>query len=166
MINSEFGNFFNKDEFSRNIKEIVLIAFNKSDKNFDEDEIIIPVQNVLSKISIPNISLDFSKYIDEINTVFKYGYARDNEIHKLSSIQLKILNNIETDLRNQLKNMQQNISNTLQKQGVSFADNIEKVFCDELEKLQKQVKEKEYYISEYEKLSSKIKEFKNLILKY
>ena len=166
LINSEFGNFFNKDEFSRNIKEIVLIAFNKSDKNFDEDEIIIPVQNVLSKISIPNISLDFSKYIDEINTVFKYGYARDNEIHKLSSIQLKILNNIETDLRNQLKNMQQNISNTLQKQGVSFADNIEKVFCDELEKLQKQVKEKEYYISEYEKLSSKIKEFKNLILKY
>ena len=121
---------------------------------------------MLSKISIPNISLDFSKYIDEINTVFKYGYARDNEIHKLSSIQLKILNNIETDLRNQLKNMQQNISNTLQKQGVSFADNIEKVFCDELEKLQKQVKEKEYYISEYEKLSSKIKEFKNLILKY
>lgn len=166
LINSEFGNFFNKDEFSRNIKEIVLIAFNKSDKNFDEDEIIIPVQNVLSKISIPNISLDFSKYIDEINTVFKYGYARDNEIHQLSSIQLKILNNIEKDLRNQLKNMQQNISDTLQKQGVSFADNIEKVFCDELEKLQKQVKEKEYYISEYEKLSSKIKEFKNLILEY
>lgn len=64
FVNGEFRNIFNKEEFAQNIKNVVLNAFAQSQKQFDEDDILLPLQNVLAQISIPHISLDFTPYID------------------------------------------------------------------------------------------------------
>lgn len=149
FVIAEFKQIFNKEQFAQKIKEVVLNAFKKSGKAFDEDDILLPLQNVLDKIAIPHIEFDYTKYIDEVETRYSSGYAKNEEIHQLKNVQTRLLNQIEQELVVQLKNALSEISKTLNTQAVSFADQIEGIFCNELEKLQGQVAEREKYISEY-----------------
>lgn len=146
---AEFKQIFNKEQFAQKIKEVVLNAFKRSERAFDEDDILLPLQNVLDKIAIPHIEFDYTKYIDEVETRYSSGYAKNEEIHQLKNLQTRLLNQIEQELGVQLKNALSEISKTLNTQAVSFADQIEGIFCNELEKLQGQVAEREKYISEY-----------------
>lgn len=163
FISGEFKNIFNKEEFAQKIKEVVLNAFYQSQKEFDEDDILLPLQNVLAKISIPHITFDFTPYIDEVETRFKSGYAKNEEIHQLTNLQSRLLDQIEVEISTQLVNALKEITLTLKKQAVCFADQIESDFCSELEKLQKQVKEREYYIEEYHKFADSVKKMKTQI---
>ena len=160
FVNGEFRNIFNKEEFAQNIKNVVLNAFAQSQKQFDEDDILLPLQNVLAQISIPHISFDFTPYIDEVETRFKSGYAKNEEIHELTNLQSKLLDKIEIEISKQLVNALEEITKLLNKQAVHFADQIESEFCSELEKLQGQVAERERYIEEYRKFANSLREMK------
>ena len=160
FVNVEFKNIFNKAEFSQNIKNVVINAFGKSQQKFDEDDILLPLNNVLAKISIPHITFDYLPYIDEVKTRFREGYARNDEIHQLRNLQSELLNKIEIEISEQLVKALKEITETLNTQAVSFADQIENELCGELEKLQKQAKEKERYIAEYRKFEQNLREVK------
>lgn len=161
-VNTEFKNVFDKEEFAHKIKEIVLKAF-EDKKEFDEDDILLPLNNVLDKISIPHISIDYTPYIDEVETRFEKGYAKNEEIHKLDILQTKLLNRIEKEMNEQLCYALKEIEKTLNKQANSFADQIKNKLCAELDKLQEQVEEKERYIEEYRKFADIVKKFKSQI---
>ncbi len=148
-VDGEFQHIFNKEQFSHNIIDVVLEAFRKGGREFDEDDIRLPLQNVLSKISIAHMELDYTPYIDELETHFNKGYAGNEEIHQLESLQTRLLDNIEQVMTEQLKDALKDISKTLKDQGVHFADDIEGKLCGELEKLQGQVDEREKYIAGY-----------------
>lgn len=156
-VNGEFQHIFNKEQFSRNIIEVVLAAFQKGEREFDEYDIRIPLQNVLNKISIAHIELDSTRYIDEVETRFKDGYAKNEEIHQLASLQARLLNDIEIDIGKQLSDALTGISKTLNEQAVHFADDIEGKLCGELEKLQGQVDEREKYIASYNRFAEKVR---------
>lgn len=162
-INGEFKNAFNKEEFAQKIKDIVLLAFKNSQKEFDENDILLPLQNVLGKISIPHIELDYTPYIDEIQTRFKSGYAKNEEIHQLANLQSRLLDKIEKELSKQLMDALKEITKTLKGQAVIFADQIENDFCNELKKLQKQLVERSHYIEEYQKFAENLREMKESI---
>lgn len=160
FVNNEFKNIFDKERFSQDIKNVILNAFSKSQKGFDEDDILLPLQNVLDRISIPHISFDYTPYIDVIETSFKSGFAKNEEIHRLSVLQTKLLNQIQVDISKQLCDALDDITKTLKTQAVLFADQIENEFCGELEKLQGQVEEKERYIEEYREFAQILKDMK------
>ncbi len=159
-VNGEFEHIFNKEVFSQKIKEVVLHAFEQGQKEFDEDDILRPLQNVLAKISIPHIKVDVTEYIDEVDTRFQGGYAKNQDIHRLSSLQSNFLNRIEKNLMTQLAGALSEMTKTLNTQAVCFADQIEKEFCSELEKLQSQAIEKERYIEAYKKFAGCLREMK------
>jgi len=159
-VNEEFKYIFNKEELAQKIKDVILTAFNKSQKEFDEDDILLPLQNVLAKISIPHITFDFTPYTDEIETRFKNGYAQNEEIHQLNDLQIRLLAEVEIDLATQLTNALDKIKETLNSQAVSFADQIESDFCTELEKLQKQVEERGHYIEKYHQFAEIVRKMK------
>lgn len=159
-VNEEFKNIFNKDEISQKIKEVMLTAFDSSNINYDENEILMPLEIELNKLSIPHIDNDYSKYIDELNTSFRGNIVKNNEIHKLNYEQTLLLIKIEADYVNQLKEKLDEISSILDYQSATFADKIENKFCNELDKLNQQSKEKERYLNEYENAEKVLKEMK------
>lgn len=166
FVNVEFENIFNKAEFSQNIKNVVINAFGKSQQKFDEDDILLPLNNFLAKISIPHITFDYLPYIDEVKTRFREGYARNDEIHQLRNLQSELLNKIEIEISEQLVKALKEITETLNTQAVSFADQIENELCGELEKLQKQAKEKERYIAEYRNFEQNLREMKKTYISF
>lgn len=162
-VNTEFQQIFNKEQFAQRVKEVVLTAFQKSGREFDPDDILLPLRNVLDKISIPHMELDYTWYIDEVETHFKSGYAENEEIHRLKSLQTRLLNEIEKALGEQLRVALADISKALQKQATHFADDIEGKLCSELEKLQGQVAERERYISEYVQFAEAVRGLKSAV---
>ena len=161
FVNDNFNYIFNKGKFTNEIINVVLEAFHKSERDFDgDDDIRIPLQNVLDKISIANIDVDSTRYIDELEVRFENGYAENNEIRQLANIQSRLLNDINKDIKKQLDNAIFNISNTLSDQAKHFADHIEATLSNELKKLQGQMSEKENYIKKYEEFADEIRELK------
>ena len=163
LVNNEFKYIFNKEEFAQKIKEVIMSAFMKGKKEFGEDDILLPLQNILTKISIPYIELDFKPYIYEVETRFSNGYAQNYEIHSLKALQTKLLDKIQTEIKDKLKNSSEEIKKILKEQAVSFADKVEAEFCNELIKLQNQVNEKEEYIKKYHEFADDIREIKSKI---
>lgn len=162
-INDAFVNIFNKEEISHKIKDVVLTAFQKSQKDFDEDEILWPLQNLFAKVSIPHFNIEYTKYIDEVEIRFPDYDVKGNYIHTLSGLQARLLDQMEKEIREQLLLDTKNIKNTLNIQAGTFSEQIEKGFCGEIEKLKIQIKEKEYYIEEYKNFIVTIQDFKKQI---
>ena len=162
-INEEFQHIFNKEQFSQQVKEVVLKAFQKSGQSFDEDDILLPLGNVLNKISIPNIKLDYTQYIDEMESRFQSGYVKNEDIHLLKHFQTRLFNDMECAITQQLEDALTTISGKLNDQAVHFADEIESKLCGELEKLQSQVTEREKYIAGYVRFAEVLRKMKKEI---
>lgn len=159
-INQEFQYVFNREQLSHRIVEVVLDAFRKSDMEFDEDDIRLPLQNVLNELSSPEIRFDYTTYIDKVESQFPSGYAENDDIHKLKSLQTRLLNEIDQDMGQQLTAALQGAANMLNKQAVTFADRIQELLCGELEKLQGQIQERETYLASYQQFDKTIQQMK------
>ena len=159
-INQEFQYVFNREQLSHRIVEVVLNAFRKSDMEFDEDDIRLPLQNVLNELSSPEIRFDYTTYIDKVESQFPSGYAENDDIHKLKSLQTRLLNEIDQDMGQQLTAALQMAANMLNKQAVTFADRIQELLCGELEKLQGQIQERETYLAAYQQFDKTIQQMK------
>lgn len=159
-INQEFQYVFNREQLSHRIVEVVLDAFRKSDMEFDEDDIRLPLQNVLNELSSPEIRFDYTIYIDKVESQFPSGYAENDDIHKLKSLQTRLLNEIDQDMGQQLTAALQMAANMLNKQAVTFADRIQELLCGELEKLQGQIQERETYLAAYQQFDKTIQQMK------
>lgn len=159
-INQEFQYVFNREQLSHRIVEVVLDAFRKSDMEFDEDDIRLPLQNVLNELSSPEIRFDYTTYIDKVESQFPSGYAENDDIHKLKSLQTRLLNEIDQDMGQQLTAALQMAANMLNKQAVTFADRIQELLCGELEKLQGQIQERETYLAAYQQFDKTIQQVK------
>ena len=159
-INQEFQYVFNREQLSHRIVEVVLDAFRKSDMEFDEDDIRLPLQNVLNELSSPEIRFDYTTYIDKVESQFPAGYAENDDIHKLKSLQTRLLNEIDQDMGQQLTAALQGAANMLNKQAVTFADQIQELLCGELEKLQGQIQERETYLAAYQQFDKTIQQMK------
>ncbi len=159
-INQEFQYVFNREQLSHRIVEVVLDAFRKSDMEFDEDDIRLPLQNVLNELSSPEIRFDYTTYIDKVESQFPSGYAENDDIHKLKSLQTRLLNEIDQVMGQQLTAALQGAANMLNKQAVTFADRIQELLCGELEKLQGQIQERETYLAAYQQFDKTIQQMK------
>ena len=159
-INQEFQYVFNREQLSHRIVEVVLDAFRKSDMEFDEDDILLPLQNVLNELSSPEIRFDYTTYIDKVESQFPAGYAENDDIHKLKSLQTRLLNEIDQVMGQQLTAALQGAANMLNKQAATFADRIQELLCGELEKLQGQIQERETYLAAYQQFDKTIQQMK------
>lgn len=159
-INQEFQYVFNREQLSHRIVEVVLDAFRKSDMEFDEDDILLPLQNVLNELSSPEIRFDYTTYIDKVESQFPAGYAENDDIHKLKTLQTRLLNEIDQVMGQQLTAALQGAANMLNKQAVTFADRIQELLCGELEKLQGQIQERETYLAAYQQFDKTVQQMK------
>lgn len=159
-INQEFQYVFNREQLSHRIVEVVLDAFRKSDMEFDEDDIRLPLQNVMNELSSPEIRFDYTTYIDKVESQFPAGYAENDDIHKLKSLQTRLLNEIDQVMGQQLTAALQGAANMLNKQAVTFADRIQELLCGELEKLQGQIQERETYLAAYQQFDKTVQQMK------
>jgi hypothetical protein len=162
-ILKEFKHLVNKDELGRRVKDVILKAFDTSEEDFSEDDILIPLDTVMSRIEVPEFSINANQYIDRVRSEFQSGAAQNEEIHRLSALQSEMLIAASEYTIKTLRDCSGKIAKVLNDQAISFADEISKKISKDGDSLQKQMKEKEHYIHLYEEFLKDVKEKKGVI---
>ena len=139
------------------IKNVVLNAFQKADAEFDENDVLIPVESVLSKVTIPEFSVvDAEKYQRMIIEEFPTAQVRDEDIPRLELRQTLILDKIATDITAALERKAAEVEKTLGEQAIHFTDDVKKAIVARMELLQKNINDKAGSIARYKDFLSRV----------
>lgn len=166
VVNEEFEKLFEIDTLKKNVTETVKYAFDLTDRNFNENDIITPLEVVLKKLSLPKINVDLEHYDEQIFREFSSGIVEGNQISDLVLAQAKTLQLMSNDISKIIIETGTLIESILHEQAGSFVDNIEKQLADNIEILQNLLEDKKNSILEYEKFISSIAEYKVQIAKF
>lgn len=151
-------------EIQNKIKNIVLQTFQKADADYNENDILGPVELILKKLTISKFSLvDKEKYDDMIIDEFPSCLATDEEIPKLQVKQESILDRIAEDISDILERKADEIDSILVSKAKSFTDEVKKQIELKIGMLQEKVKDKEESLKQYNNfLDIVIKQKENL----
>lgn len=139
------------------IKSVVLNAFQKADAEFDENDVLLPVESVLSKVTIPEFSVvDVEKYQSMIIEEFPSAQVRDEDISRLELRQTVILDKIATDITDALERKAAQVEKTLNEQSIHFTDDVKKAIVARMELLQKNINDKAGSIARYKDFLSRV----------
>ncbi len=147
IINTNFRSLLKIEKLRDDVKQIVMRAFDQSDKDFDENKILIPLENALSRITIPNFEITREPYeimLDEaLGGIVSSGVVKNENIHVLKQTQDRILAKISQDIIDKIKEQGVEIDHNLQKQAAVFVDNITDQLEDNKKKLEIMIQDKQ-----------------------
>lgn len=168
MINANFKNLLKIDSLQNNIKATVIGAFEQSDKEFDENKILIPLENALSRITLPSLEMNLETYenmLDEkLGGIVLNGTVKNEKIPLLKRTQDKILAIMSQDIIKKIKEQGIMIDKNLQTQAALFIDNIVNQLAENQKKLEFMIQDKQASLKKLEEFIDKISQAKQILL--
>ena len=164
VINRDFENLFDIYTIKKKVTDTVLDAFRLSEEDFNTNDIAIPLEIVLKKITIPSIEINEEDFNNIILNTFSGAYVEGEEIHKLVAEENKVISMIADEIDKILKEKTKEIEGILSEQASCFVDNIIEKLSSNVNMLKAKLDDKEESILRYEEFLSKIKEYKNEIV--
>jgi hypothetical protein len=137
-----------------NIKDM----FDTADDSFNPQDVLIPVENAVSRITIPDIKLDLDKHITTIRSKFNSSQVRDSEIATLRNEQARIADLILQELIAEITRLTQDIASRLTGIKDKFIPELIGDLEETVVKLRAQLEEKEAYKEKYESLLDHLRE--------
>lgn len=156
IIDTDFNDIINTHELTKNVKEVVIKAMHAGGGKYTEDDVLMPLNAVLTKITIPRVTVNTNEYIDMVNVSFKSGVAKNDDIHALSALQSRVISQIFEELSASLRDCVKQIKNMLMEQSNTFTDQIVGKLKDEFEGLQNNINNREEYIEKCEGLAARL----------
>ena len=145
------------ESLKASVKETMLKAFNQGECPFDEDDVLCPLNEILSQIKIPECPIQPGKYIDKVKAAFPAGFAQNEDAHSLSSLQSELISLIQGNVQQDIDNKVEEISKLLEDLSETFSDNLGNKMIDHLRRIESQIKKREENIALYDKFINSLK---------
>ena len=137
----------------KNILEAVMKLFDLSDPNLDaENDILIPVRKAITKITVPEVELGNSDYTKEITSKFSSGRVDESQVDALRTAQRNAITAVLKNLEAAVNKENSRVVSCLEKTQKEFTSDLVKDIVADLEKLGKQLKEREKSLKQYDEL--------------
>ncbi len=167
IINENFRKLFDIEGMKGRIKNCVIGAFDLANKDFDENEILLPLEVVLAGLTVQEVRFDFLEQLEEsVDAEFPDGKAEGEAIHRLYALQSKLVNKVLQQLADLMQQQNERISNTMNVQSGTFVDTIEGKIAGNIEELKKQLKNKQENIVRYKRFIEKINTYKQRLKQF
>lgn len=167
IINSNYKRLFDIEKFKSQVKETVIKAFDTSDKEFDENKILIPLENALSRIMLPSINIDREKYEKQLDSLIggyvSKGTVLNEDIPQLKRAQDKVLSAISDDIVSMIKSQGDEMDKLLVSQGALFVDSIVNQLEDNQKKLEVMIHDKQQSMKRFDDFIATISESKKIL---
>lgn len=165
-INSDFEHLFDVEELKKKLKTMVSDAMDLTDSNFNENDVLLPLERVLRELSLPKLEIEKGKHEEIILGAFSNYRVEDQDIQKLQVLQNNALSKIAEDIAKEIDNTSVDIKGLLQKEAGIFVDKIETQLLEQLDILEKTLENKEESIKAYNIFIDNIKEYKQGLIRY
>lgn len=162
LINTSLHRLFDIEGLKSKIKSCVIGAFDLADKEFNPDEILIPLETMLMKLTVDTVNF---KFIDETeNKIYGEFSSNDdivegNNIHRLYRLQEEEISRVLQCCSTRLDQISENIESEMKTQSGIFVDGIINRVSENIELMKKLLAHREDNIDRYE-------EFIDAILRY
>lgn len=169
-INNEIEHVWElqKDKIKKNsnfYKELIKSIENVSDlssDSFDSNVVRRSVRNVIESIIIPEINLNPDTYSDNIIKIFgKSRVQGESDIEKLEDEVGFAIKKAVQDMSEQVKESKIKFNDILKNQSKTFIENIKQDVDQNIQNIQKQIKNKEDYINIYQEAFNEIMALKS-----
>lgn len=147
-------------EIEAKLENQIMNVFHVADVPFEPDDILGPVKLVLKDLTLPSVSVNPEVYQDKLEKAFPSNVVIDNDVEKLRLDLERILTQIEQDMENELRNLEEKTSQKLNTEAGQFVGKIQKKIQDSGDRLVKQLEEKEKNIEDCKKFIQDIKGLK------
>ncbi len=125
--------------------------FDTGDDNFDVDDILLPVQNAVNRITIPHVTLDADAHIDTIRSSFSSSEVRDSQIEALRKEQARVVALVLKDIIKEVSTTLDEIKTKMTAIQDNFIPELTRDLEEETKRLSLQLKEKQKFMARYEK---------------
>ncbi|OON96077.1 MAG: hypothetical protein ATN36_06475 [Epulopiscium sp. Nele67-Bin005] len=163
-INNSFIHAINIKGMTQKIKTIIINLFDLTDPNFNEREILGPIENALKRIVMPEINLPIEKYNEFILSSFSGGTVHNEDIGKLQLKQDKVIQKITTDVQQLFHTAIADMENALTARGATLVDDITNQIITNIDNLQRQLKNKEQSLAFYDEFVKELNHYKTTLL--
>lgn len=160
LANNSFSSLFNEDALKRKLIDVITAAYKQGGYTYDVDDIILPLEAVFAKISIPQLAIDHHKCVDAVNSYYPGGRAENEEVHGLHTLQVQLLTGIADDLEKQVKSSVEGIQRSMIKQSATFVDQISEKIKGRQEDLMQLLEDKERNIQKLNDFLTELKQKK------
>lgn len=164
MVNTGFKHMIKIDDVKERVKSAIMKAFEQHDQNFDEQRILVPLDNALRRIILPNISLKLSKYTDmldgKLSGMVTSGTVRNEDIPELKRAQDQVLAAMSEDIAEEIKAQGNKITDLLNEQAGLFIDGLVGELEENHKRLEKQIENKRENLQRYETLLENLRSAK------
>lgn len=152
-IKEEIITLINLPALKKAISEAVMKLFDLSDPNLDpENDILLPIRSAVAKIIVPEVKLGETDFTKEITSQFSSGRVDEYRIEALRAAQKQAVISVLKSLESAVRTEEKRIVETLEKTRKEFVDDLISDITAGLEKLRKELAEKEATMQRYEKL--------------
>jgi hypothetical protein len=175
----DLDKLFDIRSMKNDLKRIILSAFDTSSADFNENEIIGPVEILLEKLGIPPFSLDPEGYTEMIVNEFSSarssgvlfgsvssGSGTDVEgkgIGRLVLVQNRVLGEMTKSICGDLEKHAEEVENSLLSKAATFVDDIEGKIEGNMKRLEELLANKEANLRKFDDFIDEIKESKRKI---
>ena len=156
-IQNQLLSMFNLDKLRSGLINAIINVFDLSDENFNEYEILNPVNKVVNNITIPDVEFDSDKYEKMILSKFNNSVVKNDDIIKLKEKYKDVMMNILQDIREVIDMKVNFVINNLQNTGENFMNRIDSEVKGNIEELKNQLDNKARYEALYTELIEKLK---------
>ncbi len=183
IINDHAQTLINIEKLSNSIKAVVMKVFETSDRYFDEQRILVPLDNALKKLkTLQNFGeMDFGKYEDILyselnsssdaekhglmyfrtsNVDISNGAVKNDSIPLLRMAQTTAMRKINEDLIAMTNRRADEIEQTLKEEALTFIDSITETIEGNTNKIVEQLSNKEESIMAHESFIKALTEAK------
>ena len=148
------------DQIEGKLKKQIVNVFLEANVPYEVEEILGHVKFVMHRVTLPSISVDKEKYVNEIEEAFPNNVVKDNEVEGLRLYLEKVLNQISRDMEEELNNKAEQISIELNQKAVTFVDQIQNKIQESGNRLVRQLEEKEKNIEKCKTFIQEVKQAK------
>lgn len=148
------------DQIEGKLKKQIVNAFQEANVPYEVEEILGPVKLVMQELTLPSVNVNVEKYVNEIEEAFPNNVVKDNDVEKLRLYLEKTLNQILKDREEELNDLTEQISSSLNQKAVLFVDQIQNKIQESGNRLVRQLEEKEKNIENYKTFIQEVKQAK------
>lgn len=164
MSNEEFEKIINIRKLKEMVKGAVIGAFDLSGRDFNENDILVPLEIVIKQIQIPHIDIELGEFEPMIIDAFSDASVRDEDIQMLKLQENRTLEAIAVRVKKEIDLCENKVRNVMAEQSANFVDNVIKQLTDNIENVKKQIDDKEHAIQQYIVLCETIAEHKKMLM--
>lgn len=143
-------------------------AFEQSDKEFDEDKILIPLEIALARVTLPEFQISLEPYEEKLDGylggIVTNGAVKNEKIPELKRAQDRVLRQMSEDIVEMLRQQGEEIDHNLQVQAGTFVDNIVKQLEDNQKKIEGMLKDKQGSLEKIDTFLHIISDAKKILL--